>query len=668
MRWICEGSRSIGLEARGARSDYDSLTDIPVPALVHLDDEDGHYMVLTRWTPKRVYLIDPSVGPLKMGRDAFEAQWSSLLVEFRPSSVLKAKEPRFKPAEEIFRGIRRARVALILSLLMMTAATGLGLLIASQLAATIDTALGGGDGSLLRLAALLIGSAVLVAISQVAQVWLVARVGQQIENDLANRFLDSVGGSKTRDFEERCPVAFAGRVTESNAVQSMLTDTLSSIGSDIVVVVLSVTVLFSIHPVLGLLALGAVPFFSLIAHFGQRFGRLVVFDELRKDYSFLTRLVDTFTEFHTVKIFNAEDRAIGDLAHRFEEVTAARRRSRIVGSAPAIVSGLTVSLATVAIVIGTGALTTRGALTPGQAILTFGAAGVGFGAMRRVPDLIVGWRNSLLNLERLQEIIHKESEPNHDVQHHDLAGVGHVRFKSVEFNYSPEQPVLDGIDVEIRGGETVALVGSTGSGKTTIARLLSAFERPTGGVIELDGVNLSRLNPTQIRDAVTVVFQDTRLLQLSIRDNLLLGKEDATHEELSRALQIACVDDVVRAQRLGLETHAARAGRNLSSGQGQRLALARALLKNPSVLLLDEATANVDSEIEAKALRQVLAMREGKTTILTAHRLATVAMADRVLVLEAGRVVQDGSPSELSKTDGPFLRLFGAQMIPQVSS
>jgi len=665
MRWICEGSRSIGLEARGARSDYDSLQHVPTPALVHLDDEDGHYMVLTRWTPKRVFLIDPSVGPMQMSRSNFEDQWSSLLVEFIPSPVLQPKQPTFSAADEIVRGLRRSPSSILLSILMLTAATGLALLIAGQLAQTIDAAIGGDDGSLTRLAVLLIGSAIVVAGSQVLRIWLMARVGEQVENDLADRFLDSVGYSKTRDFEERCPVAFAGRIGETTGVQTMITETFSSFASDLLVVALSLAVLLSIHPVLAFIALTAVPIFGLIAAYGQRFGRIVVFDELRKDYAFLTRLVDTFSEFHTVKIYNAEDRAVGDLYRRFAAVTAARRKGRMINAAPAIISGLVVSLATVAVVVGTGALTSRGLLSPGEAILTFGAAGVCFGAMQRVPGLVVMWRNALLNLERLQEIIHKEPEPGTGLEHHALAGIGHVRFKSVDFHYSPEQPVLDGLDFEIRGGETVALVGATGSGKTSIARLLSMFELPDSGLIELDGVNVNRLNPAQVREAVTVVFQDTRLLQLSIRDNLLLGNQDATHEQLTQALEMACVDDVVAAQRLGLETHAARAGRNLSSGQGQRLALARALLRDPAVLVLDEATANVDSQIESKALQQVLQMRAGRTTILTAHRLATVIMADRVLVLEDGKVVQDGSPQALSQIDGPFLRLFEAQMIRQ---
>lgn len=663
MRWICEGSRSIGLGARGARCDYASLGNVPTPAVVHFDEEDGHFMVLTRWTPKRVHLIDPSVGPLRMGRKRFEDHWSSMLVEFRPTTALQAKPPTFHARTEVFRGLRSGWGAFVLSLVMLTAATGLALLIAGQLAQTIDTALGGSTASLGRLAALLVGSATLIAVVQVVQVWLVARVGEQIENDLGERFLHQVGKSKTRDFEERCPVAFAGRVTETNAVQSMLTQTLSALGSDVIVLAISLTILATIHPLMGVLAVVAIPAFGIIAHFGQRFGRIVVFDELRKDYGFLTRLVDTFAEFHTVKIFRAEDRAIGVLVDRFCEVTAARRRGRLVGAVPGIVSAFMVSLATVGIVVGTGALASQGSLTAGQAILGFATAGIGFGAMQRIPEGVVLWGNALLNLERLQEIIHKESEPGSTLPQRPLADTGHLRFNSVEFGYVPETPVLAGVDVEIPAGETVALVGATGSGKTSIARLLAMFERPTGGSIELDGVDLSALSPAQVRDAVTVVFQDTRLLQISLRDNLLLGNPDATDAELFHALEVAGVADVVRSQRLGLDTHASRAGRNLSSGQSQRLALARALLCDASVLVLDEATANVDSEIEAQVLSRVLEMRKGKTTILVSHRLATVACADRAIVLEGGRTVQEGTPDELSRITGPFQRLFRAQMI-----
>jgi ATP-binding cassette subfamily B protein len=265
-----------------------------------------------------------------------------------------------------------------------------------------------------------------------------------------------------------------------------------------------------------------------------------------------------------------------------------------------------------------------------------------------------------ITLERVEEVRLKPAERNLELPERDLSGQGELVLDHVSFHYRPEYPVLHDVSVTIAPGEVVAFVGETGSGKTSIARLLTRLRIPAGGTISLDGIDYDELSPRQVRDQVTAVFQDSKLLQRTIRENLTLGR-DATDEEIIEALAAAQAVSVVQGLRLGLDANAARAGATLSAGQLQRLALARALLRNPPVLILDEATANLDSRTERELLEAVLTHRTGRTTIMIAHRLTAVQRADRVVVLADGRVVQDGAPSELMAVDGQFRRLFEDQ-------
>ncbi|HVM39690.1 MAG TPA: ABC transporter ATP-binding protein, partial [Acidimicrobiia bacterium] len=236
-------------------------------------------------------------------------------------------------------------------------------------------------------------------------------------------------------------------------------------------------------------------------------------------------------------------------------------------------------------------------------------------------------------------------------------GPGEVRFEAVRFGYVPGAPVLDGFELTVRGGEAVALVGATGSGKSTVARLIPRFYDVEEGAVTIDGVDVRDLRLGSLRRAVSVVFEDTFLFSDTVRNNIAFARPEARFDEVERAAALAGADEFVAALPAGYDTVLGEHGYSLSGGQRQRLAIARAILADPRVLILDDATSSVDPtkehEIRA-ALEEVMA---GRTTVIVAHRPATIALADRVVLLEGGQVVAEGTHESLLADDERYRRV-----------
>lgn len=279
-------------------------------------------------------------------------------------------------------------------------------------------------------------------------------------------------------------------------------------------------------------------------------------------------------------------------------------------------------------------------------------------SLRSVSDRYMDAQFRVSVIQRIKDLMEQPVEEEQEGAGSLSVTRGDIRFRELSFAYQEGHPVVENLDLHIRGGEKVAVVGESGCGKTTLSYMLLGFYKPGSGKIEIDGQNLAECSLHSIRDKVGVVQQDVLIFDGTVRYNIMLGNERAAEDELIRACRAAGVYDLIMEMEDGFDTVLGREGRELSGGQKQRIAIARIYLKNPPIIIFDEATASLDNETEAQIHEAWKKVLEGRTAIVIAHRLSSVMLCDRAAIMKDGHIVITGSPEKLLESNDDFRRLF----------
>ena len=580
-----------------------------------------------------------------------------------PGKIEKAQAPR-QALIRLLPYLGPYKVILVVVLVLLVLSAGLGLLAPYLMGRAIDDAIGAKDPSKLAVFAVAMLAVYLAGnLADAVSGWLMARVSQRALKALRRDLFGHLQTLPLNFFDTNPAGELMSRLT--NDIEAINT----AVSLNVVVLLTSVLTLtgilvamFLLNYWLALASVVVVPIMFWFTNFVARYTRRG-FRDLQRSLGHLNGVMEeAISGQRVIKTFRRNESVIETFRQRNEEVYNAGVYANTYALLLMPLTNQLGNLFVIAIAGLGGWLALLGLATVGT-MVTFMSYGRNFiNPLRQLANMYNSIQAALAGAERVFEIIDKPSELD---EASDAAArgklAGDVRFDEVQFSYVAGTPVIRNMTLTARPGETVALVGPTGAGKTTIVNLLSRFYEIDAGSICIDGTDIRQMSKARLRRQLGIVLQDTFLFSGTVMDNIRFGRLEASDAEVMEAAQMADADHFVRQLPQGYDTVLSERASNLSQGQRQLLSIARAILADPSILILDEATSSVDTRTEARIQQALLRLMEGRTSFVIAHRLSTIRDADKVVVIRDGEIVEQGTHQQLLDRHGFYRHLYMSQ-------
>jgi ATP-binding cassette subfamily B protein len=672
---VIQAAESLGFSAKGVKGNKDAFfSEFPLPCIAHVvaDGNLMHYVVIHRITKKKVVIADPAKGIVNLTPEEFFGEkheenkppkymWSGVLIFLVPNEAFKKGDETKGGLFSRFLYLLKPQKGLLIEVFITSLLlTVLGILGSFYFKVLMDDILPNGLRKTLHIVS--IGVILLnifkVLLSAVRSQFLL-HLSQKLDIKLLLGYYNHVLELPMNFFGSRKVGEIISRFQDASKVRDAISGAVLTIMIDSIMAVAGGIILYMQSPkMFGVCAVVLVIYFVIVFFFNKTYRKLNE-KQMENNAQLTSYMVESLNGIQTVKAFNAERSIHLKTENKF---IALLRSIFKLGS----ISNLQGSLVTFAELVGGivilwigGVNVIEGRMTMGE-LITFNALlGYFLGPVKNLINLQPQMQTAVVASDRLGEILDLEIErerENGKITSDDLQG--DISVKDITFRYGTRKPVFENFSIDIKKGEKIALVGESGSGKTTIAKLLLNFYNPEEGEICIAGKNIKDISLETLRNRISYIPQETFLFSGSIMENLKLGNPDVTNEQIIEAAEKAQAASFINELPLRYETRLEENGANLSGGQRQRLAIARAILKKPDILIMDEATSNLDSVTEKAIEETIKTNLSNVTQIIIAHRLSTIRHCDRIYFMDHGKVIESGTHEELLKINGHYANLW----------
>jgi HlyB family type I secretion system ABC transporter len=667
LRGLVAAATEVGLSARALKVSRQNLGDMPLPAICHY--EGNHWLVVYRVDREHVYVADPARSRLRLTHEEFLAKWSGYAALF---DYVAGPAPELPPPAGLswlwpFLSEHRGNLGLAAGL--ATLASVLGLLFPVITQFVVDQVIVGRDLGLLNvMVPAMLAALVFLLLANLIQQYLLSFIAVRVDSSVLDFLTRRLLALPMRYFQSRRTGDIQRRLDGARHLRQFVVEQ----GVDGLLALFQligcVALMLLYSPALASLYLLAAPLYAALMLYSRRVLRPLYADLEAAHGRYASHQIDAVKGIEAVKAAAAEQGFRDAMLAQFLEVSRKQFRGNfvIMGYQSALQA---VGLLTTVVFLWAGAhAVVRGEFTVGAFVAFSSLMAMASSAILRALGTWDGLQIMAVLLERLNDVIEPEPEQGRDRSR--LRPVpsleGHIELRGIGLRYGgPESAeILSGITLEIPAGKTYALVGRSGCGKTSLVKLIAGLLPPTSGRILFDRLDSRDLNHQDLRRQIGFVLQENHLFDQTIARNIAFGDPEPDPERVRRAARMANAHDFIERLPLGYETRVGETGLALSGGQRQRIAIARAIYHDPPILIFDEATSALDTESERAIQKNLGELTRGRTCLVIAHRLSTIRDADRILVMEAGRIAEEGSHDELMESRGLYFYLCSQQLGP----
>lgn len=668
---LIKAAEKLGFTAKGVRGGSDSLPKIPLPAIAHVVVKEvlQHYVVIYKVTDKHVEIMDPGDGQIhKKSIAEFEKEWTGVLILMVPNEEFVQKDEKISNISRFFFLLKPHRSILLQALFGAIVYTVLGLSTSIYIQKLTDFVLVDGNKNLLNL--LSVGMIILIVFQVfigISKTVMVLKTGQLIDSRLILGYYKHLLKLPQRFFDTMRIGEIISRINDAVKIRSFINDTAIGLIVNVFIVIFSFGLMFIYSWKLALAMALIIPLYSIVYFITNRLNKKQERRVMERAADLETQLVESLNSIKTIKQLSLEEFANIKTETRFINLLQTGYKSGLNAVFSVNSSEFLSRIFTIVLLWFGGYLVIDRTITPGELMSFYAIIGYFTGPVASLIGMNKSIQNALIAADRLFEIMDLEREEEENMIELKKEITGDILFQNVSFSYGTRVDVFEKFNMQIPQGKITAIIGESGSGKTTIAALLQKLYPLNEGNIYIGNVNVKYASNDSLRDYVGIVPQNLDLFAGNVVENIAVGEFQPDMERILDICKQLGILDFIENLPNGFQAWLGENGTFLSGGQKQRLAIARALYRDPQVLILDEATSSLDSISEEQVQACISNLKaQGKTIVLIAHRLGTVLQSDKIIVLEKGKLIEEGAHNELYGQKGKYYQMWQKQM-PQIS-